>query len=260
MAAKKTAKKSVKKKGDTTDLSGLSAPSKPPVSNTVPEPDTDKSGWFQKGQKGFDTKRKIDLMTEKAREKGVFRYSLKAQEEGVVVFIDDPTFFIWEHNVNIGGRWGNYITCLKDYMTCPVCQTGLKSTYTAYGTVIDTRKFTRGDGSVSENRKILYPAKGTTIRRLEELQKKHGTLVGRAFKVKRFSKDDPNCGTDFEYIKAISLAGEFKTPHDYEKVLAPYTMDELLNLGYQSKVVGSAADVKPSKEGGEVLSDLKSLL
>ena len=146
--------------------------------------------------------------------------------------------FIWEHNLKIAGRWGNYVTCVKEVRSCPVDESGERSTFTGYLTVIDTREFIRNDGTKVKNRKILYPAKGSTIKRLEDLIKKHGTLKGMAFKIKRYTKDDPNCGTDFEFIKPVALTKDNAIPVDYNKVLYPPTDAELKAFGFDSNVAG----------------------
>ena len=194
--------------------------------------------WFRRGEEGFRNKDRIDAATALRKEKGVPRFSLKADSSGIGVFVDDVPFFVWEHNLEVDGRWGNYVTCVKEIKACEVCSTGKKSTYTGYLTFIDTREYVRADGTKVKNRKILYPAKGSTIKRLEDLKKKHGTLVGMVFQIKRYSKDDPNCGTDFEFIKQVSLTGDNAKPHDYEKIFLVPTAAELAGLGFTSTVVG----------------------
>ena len=113
---------------------------------------------------------------------------------------------IYEHNLRIDGKWGNHISCQKEMQPCPVCQhfPDNRATWTAYLTCIDTRAFTRkSDGQEVKNRKILYPAKGAAIPRLEKLLEKHKSLEGLAFKVSRLSDTEPNCGSDFEFIGKV---------------------------------------------------------
>lgn len=199
--------------------------------------------WFKTGEAGFRAKDQIDAAMAVRKERGVPRFMLKANEEATIVFVDETPFFVWEHNLKVGGKWGNYVTCTKEVSACDTCNSGDKSTYTGYLTIIDMRTFIKRDGTQVSKRKILYPAKGSTIKRLEDLKKKHGGLRGLAFKVKRYTKDDPNCGTDFEYIKTVNLTGDYSTKIDYEKILAPATPEELKALGVSSSVHGKQNDL-----------------
>jgi len=203
---------------------------------------SDTKSWYSKGADGFKVKDQIDATMAVRKERGVPRFMLKAGEEAIVAFCDSIPFFIWEHNLKIGGRWGNYVTCVKEIRSCPIDDSGERATYTGYLTVIDTREFIRNDGNKVKNRKILYPAKGSTIKRLEDLMKKYGTLAGRAFKIKRYSKDDPNCGTDFEFLKQVTLKGDNAVPVEYDKILAPPTPEELVALGFTSNIAGQQTD------------------
>ena len=203
---------------------------------------SDTKSWYAKGADGFKVKDQIDAAMAVRKERGVPRFMLKAGEEAIVVFVDEIPFFIWEHNLKIGGRWGNYVTCVKEIRSCPIDDSGERATYTGYLTIIDTRSFIKSDGTKVQNRKILYPAKGSTIKRLEDLIKKHGSLKGMAFKIKRYSKDDPNCGTDFELLKRVNLTKDNAIPVDYDKVLAPPTLEELVALGFTNNIAGQQTD------------------
>jgi len=255
-----TKKKSSTKQKAGTDLTGLgntprtTGAAKPKTGGAAPD-----KPWYTRGQEGFVEKAKLDKVQAIARERSVPRFMLRAEEEAVIVFVDNSPFFIWEHNVNVGGRWGNYITCLKEYKPCGVCEQAQKSTYTAYLTVIDTREFTRKDGTTVKNRRILYPTKGPTIKKLEEIQKKRGDLTGCAFRVKRYTAQEPNCGSSFEFVKKVSLVGADTESHDYEKILRPLSEDELAAMGFSHTVVGSSKDVTPEL-GAPKLSTLKDLV
>jgi len=195
--------------------------------------------WFVKGDKGFAIKKQIDAATKIRREKSAPRFMMKAEEEAIIVFVDNIPFFIYEHNISVQGKWGNYLTCTKEIRSCTVCDSGLKSTYSAYFTVIDRREFVRkADGKIVKDRKVLYPAKGSTIARIEDLRKEHGNLHGCMFRVKRYTRDDPNCGTDFKFLKKVRLAGDKAKPYDYNKVLYPPTTAELGALGFTDTVAG----------------------
>lgn len=203
-------------------------------------------GWFKRGIEVFDKRRQIEAMAKIKRERAVSRFFLKSGEEAIIVFVDSSPFGIYEHNLRIDGKWGNYYTCCKEIMPCPICQQfpDNKPTWTAYLTVIDTRAFIRqSDGVEIKNRKVLFPAKGTAIARLEKLLEKHKSLAGLAFRISRLSEQDPNCGSDFEYLGKVNIAKKFGSdaavPIEYTKVLSFPTEEELMALG-----IGYAPEVK----------------
>jgi len=205
---------------------------------------TSPSGWFKKGKDGFEEKKKLDAVAEKRKEKYAPRFWLKPDEEAKIVFLDSEGFYIKEHNLKIGGKWGNFVTCTDDFAPCAVCKEGYRPTYTAYYTVIDGRKYTTTDGKVVKNRKVLIPLKGSAINFIEDLKKKHKNLRGIAMKVKRYTSNDPNCGNYFEVLGKVNLSKfEDNKPYDYEVILAPPTDEELEALGMDTTVVGSEEDV-----------------
>lgn len=199
-----------------------------------------KASWFKVGEEGYKEKQKLDALAEAKKEKFAPRFWLRPQETAKIVFLDSDGFYIKEHNLNIGGRWGNYVTCTSDFKPCPVCQSGDRPTYTAYYTIIDTRTIVTKDGKKSKNRKVLLPLKGSAINIVEDIKKKHGKLRGLVFEVKRYTAQDPNCGTVFDRLGRANLAKlKDADPFDYEKILAPPTEEELEAMGFTTTVVGS---------------------
>ena len=204
-----------------------------------------KAKWFKIGEEGFKEKQKLDAVTEMRREKSAPRFRLRPGEEAKIVFLDSDGFYIKEHNVEIGGRWGNYITCVSDFQPCPVCQRGDRPVYTAYYTIIDTRVFTTRDGKKVKNRKVLLPLKGSAINVFEDIKKKYKNLRGMVFQVKRYTAQDPNCGNYFERLGRANLSKlKDSEPFDYEKILAPPTREELQAMGYDSVIVGSEEELE----------------
>jgi len=237
------------------------------------------ASWFSRGNAGFERKHQQDEFARMRKEKGAPRFYLKStpgehaegegkSNEARVVFLDDPGFWVHEHNLKIDGKWGNFFTCTKDFQPCDICaQMNDKSIYTCYFTVIDTRKFTRKDGTVSKNRKVLYPAKGAAIDVIENIKKKHGNLRGLIFDIKRTSDRDPNCGRDFDIVMKDGRVAridplkkfpenDLSVPYDYMTVLAPPTSKELEIAGVATtRVVGSEEDTEPDTRVAAVPSD-----
>lgn len=214
--------------------------------------------WFYQGEEGLKIKKQQDAMVKLRKEKLVSRFRLGANESAKIVFVDSEGFYCYEHNIAVGGKYGNYITCTQDFTgNCPLCEKKLVPTYTAYYTIIDTREFVKKDGTKVKNRKVLFPAKKTMIFLVDELRRKNnGNLVGIVAEVKRYSEKGTNCGEYIEKIKKVDIKkvfGEDATkPIDYLKVLAPPTKEELIALGFGIPIiVGSEEDIVEDLEGLE---------
>jgi len=209
-----------------------------------------KKDWFMTGDKGFEKKHQLDAAHKLRQEKGIRRFRLQAGEEANVVFVDNEGFFVLEHQVAPGGRWQDsvYLTCVREFEACQVCQQGHKPIFTCYFTIIDMRKYTRKDGTESTHRKVLMPVKGAALQVVEELKKEYGDLTGIAFKVRRLSKDDPNCGRDFKKLGRYNIVGklgaEEAKAYEYKKIMAPPEGDDFKAAGLTvTKSVGSSDDV-----------------
>lgn len=231
--------------------------------------------WYSQGDVGMQKKRSQDALSAARKERGTSRFFLKEREEALVTFVgDDKGFFIWEHNLKINGKWGNFVTCTKEWKPCPVCEAGHKPTYTAYYTVIDHREFELKQGPNAgkkiKNRKLLYPAKGSTMTVLSDLKKSIKTVSGKTFLVKRLSSEDPNCGRDFTakgtlnaaQWKALASAAkqteaELKSDIEYKKILSPMSDEELAALGFGSTVLGAQEEIQSASGTG--LSDLVNI-
>lgn len=206
--------------------------------------------WFLKGDAGLARKKQIDDVTKIQKERSAPRIWFPVDAEGDLVFVDgSELFYVWEHNLLVNGKWGNYVTCTKEsWGTCPVCDSPDKSkdkkpSLTAYATCLDTRPYTRKDGMVVPFRKVMFPAKGTTIKKLSDMIKKYGTLSGLKIKFKRYDSKNPNCGEPIEIIEKVddiakNFSAESAVAYDYIKILAPMTREELASFGFHVEVVG----------------------
>jgi len=207
------------------------------------------SPWFRRGLEAFKHKEQLDRLANVRKARMVPRFRLKEGESAKIIFVDSNPFGIQEHSLKLDGRWGNFFTCLKEtYGACPICSTYSRPTYTVYFTIIDLRAYTNREGKVIKWTKSLFPAKGTSVlKKLQKLIEKHGgSIAGLAFQVERLSIDDPNCGTEFEYLGKVNIAKKFgpeaAIPHDYDKILAVPTKDELQLLGLSPSVIAGSED------------------
>lgn len=222
-----------------------------------------KSNWFLRGKEVFDKKKQLDIVAKARKERYIQRFFLKAGESAKIVFVDSEPFGIWEHNLRIDGKWGNFYTCCKEIQPCPICKNFPESrpTWTVYFTVLDLRPYTKRDGQTVKFRKILYPAKGSTIAKIEDLLNKYGSISGLCFKVSRLTDDDSNCGRDFEYIGKVDIVKkfgkEYAIPIDYAKVLAFPNDEELEYLGISSDMdVNIEDDEEHELDDNAILDDV----
>lgn len=217
-----------------------------PIISKDAELDEPKS-WFKTGSSGFAQKKQLDTVAKLRKERSAFRFWMKPDEEATIIFVDSVGMYINEHHLKIGSRWGNYVTCIKDFDVCEVCNTLNKpSTLIAYYTVIDTRKFEKKDGTTGNFTKCLFGAKGKIINKIEDMKKRNGgSLNGLAFRVKRYDEKDFSTGSDFEKLSdsKVDIAKKFSPdaaiPFDYQKLLAPPSREELASLGFGSATIGS---------------------
>lgn len=245
--------------------------------------------WYTEGEEGFDKKAKNDHLAQMRREKGVPRFYLKHKavvnpetgaksNEARVVFLDSKPFFMYEHRIAPGGRWEDtvYLTCTRDFGPCSICESlGDRPTFTAYLTVIDTRKWPKKTpdkktGSmISEPRRMLFPAKGVAIDKIKEiLEENKKDLRGLVVDIKRLGDKDPNCGRDFSVkgrLTEAKLRDKFEAetlqPFAYRTVLAPPTPEELQAAGvHVSVVAGSDEDLAQDSVNEDGEDDVKGLL
>lgn len=207
----------------------------------------EKKSWFKTGSEGFAAKKVQDTVNKLRREKNVFRFFLKPDQETPIIFVDSLGFYVAEHNIKIDGKWGNHITCVSEMDHCSVCESqGKKGTIMAYYTIIDPRSFTKHDGTVGTFTKMLFGAKGKVIDKIDDLKKRNGgDLTGLVVRAKRYDNKDYSTGSDFEKVSdtRVNIVTKFgiesAKPFDYKILLAPPTPEELAGLGFGVGVIGS---------------------
>lgn len=227
-----------------------------------------KKAWFQKGEAGRKQAESEDAAAEARRKarSGPQRFYLKNDTSAKSTFLDNPDFFLHEHNLKINGKFYNYFTCLKDIDTCPICDDGDQPSYIVVATIIDHRKFTK-EGKEYVNEKKLIVFKGRARQRImKQIERRDGDLKFCAYELSRGSTGtECSTGEDFEFLKrltreqVISLAPKGTTAEDwlkplnYEEIFAPKTAAELRKiLGGEVPVgAGEEGDGFPEGIGGE---------
>lgn len=159
--------------------------------------------WYDTGYDGIE--REKDRIE---RSRGPGRFWMKEGTHKAVVFITDEPFCIHEHNAKIGGKWGNFFTCLRDsHDIVPCCEKlGEKSrSYVGLYTVVDVSELSDPKYAKYQYEVKLLPAKLGTLAVIKRKKQDRGSLVGCMFKVHRDKRDDPNCGGEFEFDKEADL-------------------------------------------------------
>jgi len=268
--------KSMKKK---TTAVKTPAPEQKKKKAPVADSETSSKSWFMEGEDGFEKKTQLDHLSAMRKERMVPRFYLKAKaetnpetgaksNEARVVFLDSKPFFLKEHNLMLDGRWGNMFTCTADFGPCPICESlGDRPTFTGYLTIIDTRKWPKKTpdkktgATISEPRRMLFPAKGVAIDKIKELLEENKDIRGLVVDIKRMGDKDPNCGRDFSVKGTLSeakLRDKFPDPetikkYEYKTVLSPPGVDELKAAGIRVQVVaGSDEDIAQDSSDDDV--------
>ena len=228
--------------------------------------------WFKTGKDGVDQAKREDEEAKQRRASsgGPSRLWLKPDSSAKVVFLDTPKFFFHEHNLKLNNKWGNYFTCLKDFDTCPICESGEHSSYCLVGTVIDTRQWEDKDGNSHKNEKRLFVAKGKARQRLlKQIERRDGDLRLAVLECSRGTgSTESSVGEDYEFLGKLPVAkvkkllpagekaSEFFKPFNYEELFKPKSKEELRKLMGAPDPVGANDDDALSED--DLLKDTDS--
>jgi len=226
--------------------------------------------WFQKGAEGAAKSEAVDTEQRIRREQnGPMRFWLDHDQSAKVTFLDNPSFFLWEHNMKIGANFNNFFTCLRDFDTCPLCESGLNPSYIVVGTIISHKPYTDKNGVTIKSQKQLYVAKGAARNIILKKAERNGKdLTYAVMELARGNgTNEPNVGQDIEFVKRLTKeqvqslrpagvdANEWIKPFDYEKIFNPKTPDELRKLVGLGAPIGSAEEQQqkaPASDGGDI--------
>lgn len=216
-----------------------------------------KGAWYLKGQEGTKRSGQEDEAAKQRREqKGPRRFWLANDTSTKVTFLDTPQFFLYEHQLKIGGNWRNWFTCLKDIDTCPICESGEHPSYVVVATVINHRKWTDKENKVHQNEKQLIVFKGRARQRImKQIERRDGDLKYCVYELARGTQNtEASTGEDFEFLNkrltkkqllSLAPAGSDETwaePLDYAEILAPKTPKELRAVVGGEEPVGAGED------------------
>lgn len=227
-----------------------------------------KRSWFQTGAEGVArTKAHMEEQQRRLESSGPRRFYLKYDTSAMVTFLDNMTFFLFEHNMKIGNNYHNYFTCIQDMDNCPLCDADNNPSRIGVATVINHAEWVDNKGNTHKNEKQLFVCKGTALEKmLRQIDKRDGDLAFCVYDMARGkTKNECATGEDFEWRGRVSKAklkaakniipeganpDEFLTPFNYQEIFAPKSTEEL------RKIAGGEAPVGGEKQDGETGSDL----
>jgi hypothetical protein len=115
-----------------------------------------------------------------------FRFYQERDAECEIVILDnsmDDAFWRQEHNLQIGGKWGNHEPCIAESGPCPHCEAGSKPALVVLLTALVIRPYkNKKTGKTTKYTKMLLPLKRKQYPAFDNIEsiamKKHGTLRG----------------------------------------------------------------------------------
>ena len=240
--------------------------------------------WYKTGNDGVEEGAKKDAQAKaRADQRENRRFWLYKDTSAKTVFIDTPSFFFSEHNLELNGSWGNFFTCLNDFDECPICLDGDTPRYAVAGTIIDTSSYEGKDGKIYKNQKKLFVAIAEARKNFLKLTaKKDGSINYCVIEVARgAAQGEPNTGQNFDFLKKSSRSGiakwlvaqwtkdgkeftkkdveKFLTPFDYAKIFAPKPTAELRKLVGMATPIGVADEIPEDAEKIDEKSEPDSL-
>lgn len=214
--------------------------------------------WYYTGEAGRSRAKQeseaAKLRREQAMNQGPRRLWLKSDTSVKLTFLDTLVFFMYEHQLKIGGNWRNWFTCRKGKDTCPICEAGDHPAYVAVASIINHREWVDKEGKTRKNEKQLVVFRGTKAqeRILKRIEQCDGDLTGCVFEFTRGSSNtEASTGEDFVYLnkrltaaQMLSMApkGSDKSwlePFDYAEMFQPLEIDQLRKIAGGETPVGS---------------------
>ncbi len=206
--------------------------------------------FIKRGKEAQEAFAKEEHKSEMAAKGQVFRFWVPKDKDTTITFLDGDLVdgvldipFIYEHNINMNGKWGNFFICTHDEEPCPICEGGNSPSYVGLMTVIDHSEYvSKKDNQVKRDVVKLFVAKRDTIKQLQKLAAKRGGLRGCRFDVSRTGDKSPSVGNTFDFIEKLTPQqltakyGEKAKPIDYDAVLSAMYLPakELRKLGFGS--------------------------
>lgn len=228
--------------------------------------------FLKRGKAAQEAMAKEEHRIEQASKSKVFRFWIPNDTDTEITFLDGDLDdgildipFLYEHNINMNGKWGNFFICTQDEEPCPICEGGNNPSYVGLLTVIDHSEYvSKRDGKTYKDNVKLFVAKRETIKQLQKLAAKRDGLRGVRFDVSRTGDKSASVGNIFDFTEKYSEAQlkkmfpESHEPLDYEELLGEQymTAKELRKLGFGSSAGPIGSEDAPWEGGGDFEDEL----
>ena len=135
-----------------------------------------------------------------------------------LVFVDDASFQIHEHNPRISGDSKNWFTCLSgvadDVVCCRLLNRSFPKYLAGYYTVVETSATTDKKGNTHQYGIKLLDAKFNTLKKFEQKQADRVAqdgvgMAGSLYKTSRTGEKSPACGEDYEFQRRAVMENLF---------------------------------------------------
>ena len=180
----------------------------------------------------------------------LYGFWMKPNSDTSITFVDGnldgeilDVPFIYQHHLNMNGRWGNFFICTQEVEPCPICEGGNTPSFVAVLTIIDHTEFvSKKDGMVKKDQLRLFYAKRDTVKLLQKIAGKRGGLAGCKFEVSRTGDKSASTGNQFDFVdkktpaQLIAQYGDKAKSPDYDKILAGMyiSASDLRKMGFGS--------------------------
>lgn len=223
-----------------------------------------KSGlvFLKRGAEAKEEFAKAEYKAEQNSKKKVNRFWVTKGETSTLTFLDGNLDsdglldipYLYEHNVQMNGKWGNFFVCTQDSEPCPICEGGLYNSYVGLLTVIVHTPYTSKDGKVYKDQVKLFAAKRDTIKQLQIYATKRGGLRGCKFDVSRTGDKSASVGNMFDFTdkstgeQLKALYAEHSNPINYEDYLSALYLPakDLRKLGFGSTLGPIGSEPPPA--------------
>jgi len=161
-------------------------------------------------QQGFDGINKEEQRL--AEQYGPHRFWIKGGDSKDLVWVDDDTACIYEHNPKIGGSYMNWFTCLEGVYDEVVCcqKLGPKSrTYVGYLTGVDCTAWQDQRGNTHQYEMRLVPLKLRSLKKFRRKKEDRGSMVGTMWKMNREDDNAASVGDDWDFVRDVDMKKMF---------------------------------------------------
>lgn len=214
----------------------------------------------------FDTGYEMDDVEEEYESRGgeIDRFYLKPGDEREIVFETDDPFRIWEHQkpITVNGKtnWRNWFTCRKASGDCPACAEGDNNYHVGFYVIRDMTGWEKNGKQMGVGKRVLLPAKLSTLKKIQKFKERRGSLIGWKFAVSRTDSNAANCGDVFDPIEKIDIkdlpeAGDMPDFMKMFKPLSPKDFATKWNGGQVSQNSGGTVDDTPVEEDEDIPFD-----